>query len=208
MHERISRIIAMEWEMFHSTQNIGGPASCQSDRPQFEIMRKSQFLVWTDAILQSYEQDLLQAIENKQNLVSFKYAYMMESTSPAEFYAIQAQLPAVSEEKKRLIDTLSRQTVLWAEAFASKYPLLARLGRPIHSYEDGPYGVSMETYSRGEWMTYSEATLSLLAAHYAQLAAEGRSVHEETLTQELALSGWGTPEQAERRLAEHAQKRM
>ena len=70
MHERISRIIAMEWEMFHSTQNIGGPASCQNDRPQFEIMRKSQFLVWTDAILQSYEQDLLQAIENKQNLVS------------------------------------------------------------------------------------------------------------------------------------------
>ena len=110
----------MEWEMFHSTQNVGGTASCQNNRPQFEVMRKAQFLVWNEEILNSYLDDLTQAVALGYNLVSFKYAYMMEHTAPLEFLAIRDKLPEISEEKHRLIDILSQQTVRWAEAFAEK----------------------------------------------------------------------------------------
>lgn len=202
MKEQISRIIELEWKMFHSTQNVGGTASCQNNRTQFEIMRKAQFLAWTAPILDSYEQDLIRAAEQQQNLISFKYAYMMKATAPDEYRAIESLLPTVSEEKMQLVEALCRQTVLWAEAFAAKYPNLAKLGRPIHSYEDLPYAVSMETYSRGEWMTYGMETLRLLTAHYAALSAEGRNIQEEILTQELMLSGLGSPAQTEQALAQ------
>ena len=207
MQRLIDRIVEIEWTMFHSTRNVCGPASCQNDRTQFEIMRKAQFLTWNDALLRSYEHDLLQAAANGHNLVTYKYAYMMETTSPLEFQAFQTQLPAVSEEKRALINKLSRVMVRWAEAFAHRYPLLAKLGRPIHTYEDRPNSVSMETYSRGEWMTYSEATLYLLASHYETLSSDGRNIQEDTVSAELTLSGLGSPEQTEQRLANSAQGR-
>ena len=202
MNEQINRIVELEWQMFHSTQNVGGTASCQNNRSQFEIMRKSQFLTWNEALLDSYENDLMLAVSLRQNLVTFKYAYMMKSTAPDEYRALEAQLPAASAEKQQLIDWLSTQTVRWAEEFAAKYPNLAKLGRPVHSYEDRPGLVSMETYSRGEWMTYSENTLRALTDYYAQLLSEGRNIQEETLVHELRLSGLGSLEQTEQQLAE------
>ena len=99
MQKMIDRIVEMEWTMFHNTKNIGGPASCQNDRSQFEIMRKAQFLTWNEELLRSYEQDLQLAVSNGQNLVTYKYAYMMEATSPLELQAFRSHLPAISDEK-------------------------------------------------------------------------------------------------------------
>ena len=207
MQKMIDHIVEIEWTMFHNTKNIGGPASCQNDRSQFEIMRKAQFLAWNEELLRSYEQDLLLAVANGQNLVTYKYAYMMETTAPLELQAFRSQLPAISDEKLALIDELSRIMIQWAEDFANRYPLLAGLGRPIHTYEDHPGSVSMETYSRGEWMTYSEATLHLLVEHYRNLSSNGRNIQEETVSVELSLSGLGTPEQIEQHLTAHTQGR-
>jgi len=207
MQKMIDRIVEMEWTMFHNTKNIGGPASCQNDRSQFEIMRKAQFLTWNEELLRSYEQDLQLAVSNGQNLVTYKYAYMMEATSPLELQAFRSHLPAISDEKLAIIDELSQIMIQWAEDFADRYPLLARLGRPIHTYEDHLGSVSMETYSRGEWMTYSVGTLHLLVEHYRCLSSNGRNIQEETVSAELSLSGLGTPEQIERHLTARAQGR-
>lgn len=201
MTDLINTIVQLEWTMFHSTKNVGGPASCQNDRPQFEIMRQAQFLCWPKSALEAYRDDLVRAAEQGQNLVSFKYAYMMELTAPEEYARIKPLLPAVSEEKAAMVRRLSQLTMAWAEAFAAAYPNLASLGRPIHASEDRLGFVSIETYSRGEWLTYSEQTLRLLTGHYENALQEGRNLQLEVLAQELRLSGLGSADQVEQHLA-------
>ena len=85
MEERealIDEVIEREWEQFQYVQNEGGRASCQDDHETFVIMRKSQFMNWTQELLESYRQDLIEAEAAHWNLLTEKYARMMESTAP------------------------------------------------------------------------------------------------------------------------------
>ena len=61
MEKLIENIVNIEWDMFSSTQNLGGQASCQQDRRQFEAMRKAQFLGWDEDSLNCYFEDLNRA---------------------------------------------------------------------------------------------------------------------------------------------------
>ncbi len=81
----IEKIISIEWTMFDAVENISGRASCQDDYDTFRIMRKSQLEAWNAETLESYLNDLKTAQENGRNLLSEKYAFMMEYTSPDEF---------------------------------------------------------------------------------------------------------------------------
>ncbi|NLO98048.1 MAG: DUF4125 family protein, partial [Peptococcaceae bacterium] len=58
-NDLIDKIIAVEWKMFHSVPNVGGPAACQNDPQTFDIMRRSQALSWSEKTLASYLQDLM-----------------------------------------------------------------------------------------------------------------------------------------------------
>ena len=75
--ERISDILSREWNMFQKVQNTGGRASCQDDQRGFCVMRGAQFAAWDDAMLASYQKDLIRAEEAGENLLSEKYGYMM-----------------------------------------------------------------------------------------------------------------------------------
>ncbi len=197
MEKLIDSIISTEWNMFHSTQNIGGTASCQNDKRQFEIMRRAQFMAWNKELLASYLSDLENAEAERFNLAALKYGYMMKSTDPAGYVLIEDQLPAISQEKQQLIDALAKQTVEWAEEWAAKYPKLAAHGRPVHSSEDLPWTTSIETYCRGELSTYSVGTLTLLSEHYSALAAKGHNLHLQVIENELKLSGMASLEKVE-----------
>ena len=48
MSDKLKAILDIEWEMFSTTQNEGGKASCQEDREQFALMRTAQFTVWDE----------------------------------------------------------------------------------------------------------------------------------------------------------------
>ena len=52
MNKLIEKIVDEEWAQFQLLNNEGGRASCQNDRRQFDIMRASQFSVWTEELLQ------------------------------------------------------------------------------------------------------------------------------------------------------------
>lgn len=47
----IDKIIDLEFEAFDKVQNVGGRAECQNNFPMFYIMRKSQYLTWTNEML-------------------------------------------------------------------------------------------------------------------------------------------------------------
>ena len=76
----VDAVVTAEWEMFSNVQNVGGKASCQMDPKTFRIMRSSQMDNWDDELLGSYLEDLLNARLEGRNLVTEKYARMMEST--------------------------------------------------------------------------------------------------------------------------------
>mgnify|MGYP003462291842 CR=1 FL=1 len=69
----IENIIALEWEAFDKVENEGGRADCQDDYETFYIMRKSQYLAWTDELLESYYNDLVMAANKGWNLIMEKY---------------------------------------------------------------------------------------------------------------------------------------
>ncbi len=194
-------IVSIEWDMFYSTQNIGGQASCQQNRAQFEIMRLSQFHGWDRESMEFYLADLKAAAERGENLVTLKYAYMMESTDPAEFSRIVERLPVVDEAKREVVEALVEQTMIWCEDFAARYPHIAAAGRPLRSSADTVLTTSVETYNRGELSSYSMKTLLSLCRHYERMAEEGVNLHERIVEREMLLMGIDSLETAEKLLS-------
>ncbi len=206
MKELIERILEHEWEMFDKVNNEGGRASCQNDRQTFMIMRKSQFEAWTKDVLESYFKDIMDAETFERNLLTEKYAYMMEFTAPAQFAAMKDVLPEITEEKQKLVDEICEIEMEWTEDMCEKYPLTAKRGRPIHSYEDGPMGVSVETYMIGELKTYSEETLELFLNMIKKYKEEGKNLPIMILENTSLKYGYSSVDEAEETFRKMANK--
>ena len=197
MNPIIEQIVEMEWEMFQNVRNTGGRAGCQDDFETFDVMRKSQFLIWDLPLLESYWQDLQEGKAQGRNLVMEKYAYMMESTAPKEYEAIATGLPKISEEKQAMVEQIVAIQVGWREEFAEKYPHLSGQARIIHTSEDTLYDISFETYLRGELKTYSMQTLVLYGRRIVAFVQEQKNMTEEIMRYTTAFYGYKTLEDAE-----------
>lgn len=195
--ETMRGILDIEWEMFHSVQGIDGPAACQQDRKTFEIMRSSQLQAWNQATAESYLDDLQKAEAAGRNLMTEKYARMMEYSSPCEFRRIAPDVPLLDAEAAAIIERLSDLSVRWMEELAEKYPHVGAQGRPIRNSGDSAHTPSFETYNRGELGTYSVRTLRLLEDHYMQLEADGQSAAQIILQNTVERLGYASLDDAE-----------
>lgn len=198
----IDEIISLEWSFFDKVHNEGGRASCQDDFETFEIMRKSQFLCWDPATLESYLADLQTAGKLGRNLIQEKYARMMASTAPAQYATFAHTLPVLSPWQLATIEAIIEQQVVWREAFAAEYPHMSSQSRLIRTKEDTPYETSFETYLRGELGTYSEATLQAYKKLIDDYAGKGGNITTSTMNQTAILYGYKDLAAAERRLGE------
>ncbi len=195
--ETMRGILDIEWEMFHSVQGIDGPAACQQDRKTFEIMRSSQLQAWNQEIAESYLDDLQKAEAAGRNLMTDKYARMMEYSSPCEFRRIAPDVPLLDAEAAAIIERLSELSVRWMEELAENYPHVGAQGRPIRNSGDSAHTPSFETYNRGELGTYSVRTLQLLEDHYLQLEADGQSAAQIILQSTVERLGYASLDDAE-----------
>ena len=162
----INRIIELEWTMFDNVTNTGGRAACQDDEWTFYVMRFSQFSAFSEAMLRSYEQDLLQAQREGRNVVTEKYGYMMEYTDPDYFDRhLKAVLPQISAEKEELVDRTVNLLLGFEKVFDTRYPALYSKSRSLQASEAG--NVSFHLYMIGELKTYSQMTLELYYKHIA-----------------------------------------
>lgn len=184
----ITHLISLEWDAFDKTRNVGGRAACQDDWPTFQLMRKSQYMTWTEEMLKSFICDFEQANINGHNLIAEKYGWMMETTSPEDFNEIKAYLPRISTEQKRIIDEIVKIQVAWMDDLSKLQPDVVENMRSIHANEDSPYNTSYETYLRGELLTYSEQTLMLYGRFIAKLAHEGKNLAQMTVDNTFSLS--------------------
>ena len=94
------------------------------------------------------------------NLVAFKYGYMMRVTFPEEYEAIKDRLPAVSPEKRRLVEAICAIHGTWSAEKAERSPLISGMGRPLTSAQGGRWA-AIDNYLYSELLTWSEPTLAL-----------------------------------------------
>lgn len=195
--QTINRIIELEWPMFHSVNGTDSKVDCQEDMETFRGMRIGQFKVWSDEALRSYEMDLARAQGEGRNLVEEKYIRMMARTDPAGYEAFSSKLPELTVAQPYLADAILEELISQTDELRRKYPNISNASRPFLKEEDTPYETSFETYQHGELLTYSEATLNILAAHIFALKRNGISYAEEVLKNTVRYYGYTSLEQAE-----------
>ena len=190
--ELINIIVQTEWEMFQDVNKGGGArSSCQEDPKTFEVMRSSQFAAWSDKMLESYMADLEDAKVSSRNLLTEKYARMMESTSPLEYAKIKDRLPVLDPENSLLIDKILKIELLWEEELLKKFPNIMKNGRPIFSSDDTLFSTSKETYFKGELATYSKKTLEY---YYEEiLEKKSKNINMSAIVLEAQVKRYGYP---------------
>lgn len=197
----VEKLVTIEWQNFDKVKNEGGRADCQDDWGTFSIMRTSQYLTWTEEMLQSYIQDFEDAMSKGWNLITEKYGRMMESTAPERYEEMKEQFPFLAEEKKAIIEEIVKIQVTWMEEFAFEYPCMAGNSRVIHTGEDTVYATSFETYLRGEMSTYSDKTLDLYGRFIVSYLQAGKNLTKDIMTNTALLYGYDSLEKAEELLA-------
>lgn len=195
-------IAQTEWELFQQVYNTGGRASCQDDPDTFFKMRMSQWMVYSDEVLLSYREDCENACREGRNVIFEKYGRMMESTFPEEYEAIREHLPDVTE-KLDIVEKIVKINLEWDAEMIKEYPNLRKRGRVATTAEDGVMaGSSMESYLRGELLTYSGKTLELVWKETKDAYDRGESLLKQTIANETLFYGYKSLEAAEARYAE------
>ena len=200
--EKVSALVESEWEDFTKVNNRGGRADCQDDKFTFTLTRTSQFRCWTEAMVDSYREDLAAAKVEGRNLPAEKYARMMQKTAPEEFAALRHLLREPSEEAERWIDKIVAAHVEWFRVYAAAYPCLAGGNRNEQEDVGSLGGTSFKTYLWGELHTYSERTLRLYAAYVDTLHAENKNLSIMIMTEQMRFYGFASLNEAEERLRE------
>lgn len=195
----VNQIVLLEWRQFQNVKNEGGRAECQDNWETFEIMRKSQFLAWNQEVLESYLQDLQEAEKNHWNLLTEKYARMMESTAPERFDEIKDRLPIRSRQRIKAQEEMISMQLYWEEEFAKQYPNVAGKGRRIYTSDDTSGDTSVETYARGELGSYSDRTIELLGNMYRKMKTDGENLTIKILENMVHFYGYTSLEKAEER---------
>ena len=192
-------ITKLEWDQFQLTQNEGGRANCQGNWPTVHIMRVSQFLAWPLNLQESYKQDLERANSGGRNLITEKYARMMESTAPEIFErTIKPYIKPILEPRKSAQEQIISTQVKWAADFRNRYPHLGFAMRVLKTSEDTAENTSFETYLRGELSTYSDATFAKYQRFVNNLRAENLNLTQIIIANTVRMYGYDSLEAAER----------
>lgn len=196
--ELIQHILEEEWEMFTTVNNRGGRADCQDDKRTFAIMRVAQLNVWNEDVLVSYLLDLLEAKEAGRNLMTEKYAHIMEKTYPEEYEQIKNFLLPVSDYTKLMVEAILKIYSIWEKEFSIKYPRVRKRGRTQNVNAAITGEASVEAYQYGELMTYSERTLRAMLEWIGE--APEKNLYIEEISNMIIPYGFQTIEEAEESL--------
>lgn len=193
----IKEIVRLEFEAFDKVQNEGGRAECQNNWPFFYVMRKSQYLTWTDDMLLCVRDLWLENKSRGWNMITEKYGRMMESTAPEEYKELEKNFPPKSDETRAIVNQVAEIQVEWMKDFAKEYPKLASQARDITSDSDAIDNASYETYLKGELLTYSDELLKMYAQFVVDLYQNGKNLAQMTIENTAKLQGYGSLEEAE-----------
>ena len=166
-------ITDIELRMFLSVLTAS-PSACQEQPDTFKLMRTGSFYVLSDETLESYLNDLQEALEENRNLVELKYA------------RIDDLIPCLNSSPLiyKIVDIESS----WMKKLAAKYPLSFK-GRTEYSA-----GV----YLRSELETFSDKTLELYFKDISRAVEDGRNLTEERYTFIFQQIGYNSIDEMEK----------
>ena len=155
--ELVREIISIELRMFLTVQT-SGPTTCQEQPETFKLMRRAGFHVLSTETLESYLQDLEEALDENRNLVTLKYA------------RIDELIPCLNDNP--IIGKIVEIEERWFKELEKKYPSTFR------NRADFAAG----TYLRSELETYSNRTLELYLKDLTKALYEGINLTTERYT--------------------------
>lgn len=171
--ELLHDIVAIELRMFLTVQT-SDPITCQEQPGAFKLTRKAGFHVLSPETLESYINDLQEAMEENRNLIELKYA------------RIDSLIPPLSDNP--LIEKIVEVEGRWLKELEKRYPLTFR-GRA-----DFATGV----YLRSELETYSDRTLELYYKDVCKALAESKNLTAERYTYLFKQIGYNSIDDVER----------
>lgn len=189
----IDEILEKEWNYFSNLNNIGGRADCQDNREDFIIMRKAQWLTFNEETLLSYLEDL----NSKNNPLFQKYGQMMKYNSPKEYEKIKNLLEQPSSQKLGLVEKIMEIYMKWEEEFFKAYPIFSSMGRPLYSKQDDDEDTSIETYLRGELLSYSEKTLNLYLKYIIEMKEKNINLAMKNMDNLASMQGFKNSDEVE-----------
>ena len=197
----IDEILEKEWKYFSNLNNIGGRADCQDNREDFIIMRKAQWLTFNEETLLSYLEDL----NSKNNPLFQKYGQMMKYNSPKEYEKIKNLLEQPSSQKLGLVEKIMEIYMKWEEEFFKAYPIFSSMGRPLYSKQDDDEDTSIETYLRGELLSYSEKTLALYLKYILEMKNKNINLAVKNMDNLASMQGFENSQDVENYYTKNSQ---
>lgn len=197
----IDEILEKEWNYFSNLNNIGGRADCQDNREDFIIMRKAQWLTFNEETLLSYLEDL----NSKNNPLFQKYGQMMKYNSPKEYEKIKNLLEQPSSQKLDLVEKIMEIYMKWEEEFFKAYPIFSSMGRPLYSKQDDDEDTSIETYLRGELLSYSEKTLALYLKYILEMKNKNINLAVKNMDNLASMQGFENSQDVENYYTKNSQ---
>ena len=197
----IDEILEKEWNYFSNLNNIGGRADCQDNREDFIIMRKAQWLTFNEETLLLYLEDL----NSKNNPLFQKYGQMMKYNSPKEYEKIKNLLEQPSSQKLGLVEKIMEIYMKWEEEFFKAYPIFSSMGRPLYSKQDDDEDTSIETYLRGELLSYSEKTLALYLKYILEMKNKNINLAVKNMDNLASMQGFENSQDVENYYTKNSQ---
>jgi hypothetical protein len=155
--ELLRDIVAIELRMFLTVQTAD-PTTCQEQPEAFKLMRRAGFHVLSAETLESYLQDIQEALEEDSNLITLKYARIDELIPSLNDNPIISKIVEIEER--------------WFKELEKKYPLTFRNRAEF----------AAGTYLHSELETYSDRTLELYLKDVTKALDKGRNLTAERYT--------------------------
>ncbi len=171
--ELLREITDIELRMFLAIEPTV-PSACQEQPETFKLMRKAGFYVLSNETLESYLEDLQEALEENRNAMELKYA------------RIDDLIPCLNNNP--IIDKIVEVEGRWLKELAERYPLTFK-GRA--EYAAG-------VYLRSELETYSDETLESYFKDVSKAMEEGRNLTEERYAFIFQQTGYDSIDDVER----------
>ena len=179
--DTLKKIVINEWNFFTTVNNIGKRAYCQDNSFTFIYSRLCYWNIYNDIILTSYLNDLVNAKNENRNLVTEKYAYIMQYTDPEYFNKIKKYLPPISDYKKNTVNSIMLIYINWEEEVKKNNPELLDNNRDLCNPSQSTARTTIEYYFKGELSSYSESTLNLILKYYLSAFQKGINLVEKNL---------------------------
>ena len=163
----LNDIVSLELRMFMAIEP-STPSVCQEQPEAFKLMRRASYQVLSGETLESYLNDLQEAMDEGRNLIELKYARIDKLITPLS--------------NNPLIGKIVEAEGKWLKELEKKYPLT------FTSRADFAAGV----YLRSELETYSDKTLELYYRDVCKALEEGRNLTAERYTSLFKQTGYNS----------------